>query len=414
MKNMKKVLAALLALTMTVCLASCGETGGNDNAGSTAENSKVEDSKTEEKEESKAEEKEEESKTEETEAAVTEAAAADSGYKEFEHRTLKHEPYTISADYDLPVLDDLTIKDGSEGITYFSTMVKCSSYYRKEGDNLGVDVYSNLELITKDRAKEAYERDGFTVVTSDNGYNISYQDFDVYNPDTEKSQWQARLVVYGESYRECSPILSLHFLADQKKMTEDEFEKYVFAVANSVKLTVENEDALILDDGSCKVYPHKIIVPSKVSIAGADCEAKLIFSQIYPEAFVEFAADGINYEMNTDILSENSLKWEKTKEKSDEYTAVKVAGHDALAKLATYGLNGEFVIQLSEDHVETVNVSGKSYDDGSMKKDGKSFYDLQKEMIDDANQADTIAKMAEYVDAFVSSWTIDETVQAPK
>ena len=55
MKNIRKVLAAILALTMTVCLASCGETGGNDNAGGTAENSKVEDSKTEEKEESKAE-----------------------------------------------------------------------------------------------------------------------------------------------------------------------------------------------------------------------------------------------------------------------------------------------------------------------------------------------------------------------
>ena len=55
MKNMKKVLAALLALTMTVCMASCGETGGTaGNDGGTVQNSKTEDSVAEEKEDSKA------------------------------------------------------------------------------------------------------------------------------------------------------------------------------------------------------------------------------------------------------------------------------------------------------------------------------------------------------------------------
>ena len=415
MKNMKKVLAALLALTMTVCLASCGETGGNDNAGGTAENSKVEDSKTEEKEESKAEEKEEESKTEETEAAVTEAAAADSGYKEFEHRTLKHEPYAISADYDLPVLDGLTIKDGSENVTYFGTLVKCSSYYRKEGDKLGVDVYPDLQLITKERAEQFYiKSDNFETTTSDNGYTIANQEVKVYNEGTEKAQWETNVSVYGDSYRECHPILSIHFLADQKKMTEDEFKKFAFTVANSVKFTVENEDALILDDGSFKVYPHKFIVPPKVSIAGADREAKLIFSAIYPLASVEFDDNDIHYEMTNDILTYNSMLWANCQKKEDEYTPVTIAGHEALAKLQSYGCDGEFVVHFSDEHVETVKISAKSYADGSKNKDGKSFYDLQKEMIDDANKADTIAKMAEYVDAFVSSWTIDETVQEPK
>ncbi|MBP0962046.1 MAG: HEAT repeat domain-containing protein [Oscillospiraceae bacterium] len=79
MKNMKKVLAALLALTMTVCMASCGETGGTaGNDGGTVQNSKTEDSVAEEKEDSKADEAEE-SKAEETEApAETEAETDES------------------------------------------------------------------------------------------------------------------------------------------------------------------------------------------------------------------------------------------------------------------------------------------------------------------------------------------------
>ncbi len=79
MKNMKKVLAALLALSMTVCMASCGETGGTaGNDGGTVQNSKTEDSVAEEKEDSKADDAEE-SKAEETEApAETEAAADES------------------------------------------------------------------------------------------------------------------------------------------------------------------------------------------------------------------------------------------------------------------------------------------------------------------------------------------------
>ena len=105
MKNMKKVLAGLLALTMTVCLASCGETGGAGNDGGTAANSKVEESKAEEKEESKTEEKEKESKAEE--ADVTEAFAAEAASDftfEMEDHSIEHAPLAIKLDYAIPKL----------------------------------------------------------------------------------------------------------------------------------------------------------------------------------------------------------------------------------------------------------------------------------------------------------------------
>lgn len=149
MKNMKKVLAALLALTMTVCLASCGETGGNDNAGGTAENSKVEDSKTEEKEESKAEEKKEESKTEEadvTEASATEAAS-DFTF-EMEDHSIEHAPLAIKLDYAIPKLakfDEIAIV--GKNPDYWSDIVQDKYYYRINGSNsmnftVSAEIYS--------------------------------------------------------------------------------------------------------------------------------------------------------------------------------------------------------------------------------------------------------------------------------
>ena len=118
--------------------------------------------------------------------------------------------------------------------------------------------------------------------------------------------------------------------------------------------------------------------------------------------------------MNTDILTYNSLKWEKTKEKIDEYVPVTIAGYEGLAKLESFGCNGDFIVKFSDEHVEEIKISAKSYADGSSNKDGKSFHDLQKKMIDDANKANTIAKLAEYVSAFVGAWTLDDTVQEPK
>ena len=73
-------------------------------------------------------------------------------------------------------LDGLTMNDDSNGTTYFGILSKTSYIYRKEGDMLGVDVYPQLKLIVKDRAKQVYETDDFITQTSDNGYQIAYND----------------------------------------------------------------------------------------------------------------------------------------------------------------------------------------------------------------------------------------------
>ena len=377
MKQMKKALAALLALTMAAGLSACGESSV-DTAERTAESSVAESSEASSEESS--EESAAESSVESSEGSSE--AAAEGGYQNFEHRTLEHEPYAIRAEYDLPELDGLTMSDDSTGTTYFGALSKTSYFYRKDGDSLGVDVYPNLQVMEKNRAKQVYETDSYTALESDNGYTIVYpNERKVYKEGTDMAQWDVTVWVYGDSYRECYPILSTHFLADQKKMTEDEFIDFAVTVAKSVKFTVEDENALILDDGSFKVYSHRFIVPPKITIAGTERDAKLIFSQTYPEAFVEFDDGGIKYEINTDILSGDSRLWERTKENTEDYTAVKVAGYDAYVKIASYGLIGEFVVQLNEEHVEQFTISGKSFDDGSRTKDGKSFTDLQTEML---------------------------------
>lgn len=409
MKNMKKMLAALMALTMVFGMASCGESSGSTaDTGSSAESSAAAESSEESAAESSEESGEESSAAESSEES-SEAAASNGAYKGFEHRTLKHEPYAISADFDLPELEGLTLTDDPTGTIYFATLSKTSYYYRKDGDMLGVDVYPSLQLIEKNNAKRSYETDKNTVLDSDNGYKIVYpNERKIYKEGTDKAQWDVTVWIYGDSYRECSPYLQIHFLADQKKMTEDEFIDFAVTVAKSVKFTVDDEDALILDDGSFKVYSHNYIVPPKVTIAGAERDAKLIFSQIYPEAFVEFDDGGIKYEITTDILTGDSRIWESTQKKTDEYTAVKVDGHDAFIKIPSYGLIGEFVVQLSEEHVEKFSISGKSYDDGSRTKDGKSFTDLQKEMTDDAHKAETINLFTGYASEFVNAWIIED------
>ncbi|MBR6107380.1 MAG: hypothetical protein IKQ39_05175 [Oscillospiraceae bacterium] len=409
MKNLKKTLAALFALTMAFGMVSCGEDSSSSTADSSSSAAVSSDAgSADDSSESSADADSSDASSAESSDDSSAASAPNGAYASMEHRTLEHEPYAISAEYDLPVLDGLTMNDDSNGTTYFGILSKTSYIYRKEGDMLGVDVYPQLKLIVKERAKQVYENDDFITQTSDNGNQIAYKDITIKNEGTDKAQWEATLFIYGGSYRECNVFLEIHTLADQTKMTKEEFETFILTVANSAKFNVENENALILDDGSFKVYSHRIIVPPTVSIAGTDCEAKLIFSQIYPEAFVTFADGGIKYEMNTDILSQDNRTWERTQEKTDEYTAVKVAGYDAYAKLASFGLSADFVIKLGDDHVETVKIYGKSFDDGSGSKDGKSFTDVHKEMTDDAHKADTIKLLTGYVSDFVSTWTLDE------
>ena len=401
MKQMKKALAALLALTMAVGLSACGESSG-DTADTGAESSAAESS------DANAEESSEES-SEET---------AEKSYEMEEHST-EHAPYGIKTDYAIPTIDKYKISTNTDNPHYFGIQAEDSYFYRedpKNEDAYGIDVYVTTRIYNKDDIQfQFYRSDDKIEGSTDNGYDLVYNTKETEN---DKGNIGNRLDVYmnifSESYRDATIWTEVHVMTYESDMNTDELVDFAMAITNSVKITDYDENALQTDDGGYKIYPHKFTVPAKVTIAGNETDYQLITDMSYPEAFVEFDDNDIHYEINTDILTYNSLLWSKTKEKTDEYTPVTVAGHEAFAKLQTFGCNGEFVVYFDDTHVETVKIYAKSYADGSTNKDGKSFSDVQKEMIDDANKAATIAKMTEYVSAFVGAWTIDESVQEPK
>lgn len=403
MKTLKRALAAMFALTLALGVVSCGDdssssgtTGSSSQAESSAADSSTADS-------SKADESsKDDSKADESSTSNGGSSAA---FKDVEQFTLKHEPYAITVDYSLPKLDGLTLKPNESAPTYFSTHVENYAIYRKEGETTGVDVYVLVKTFNAEEAEKTFTKsDKYTHKTSANGYQVAYN----IEEKEDKKEWNTYVSVYGEKYRECNVYAQVHFIADQDKMNKDEFEAYMMAVVDSMKFTVENENALIKDDGSFRLYSHRLIIAPKSTIAGNECENKLYFKQFYPMAMTEFVADDLKYEITTDILSNNSGLWKNTQKKTDEYTATKIAGHDALCKLASYGLLGEFVIQLDEEHVEQVRISANYFSDGSKKKDGKSMTDLQKELTDDAHKADTLKKMGEYLEGFVNAWTEEE------
>lgn len=400
---MKKFIAMAIMLSMAFSLTACsggtsgGETSTADN--SVADTSAAADSSEEGSNESSKEDTKEESKEVSTDSA---------SFTEFENITTKHEPYGISVDYQLPKLDGYEMKPSTGNPNYFGTFVEDSYYYRKDGKTNGIDVYLKLHTFNAEDAKKNLSgKEEYTNVTSDNGNQITYK-IKVKDEGTDKAAWETYMDVYGGTYRDCNLYAPIHFLAAQSDMTKEEFEAFIMAVANSVKFSVENENALITGDGSFNLYSHNLIVAPKVKVAGNEYDTSFYFKRFYPMAKVEFNDNDIKYEIETEILTYNSMLWENSKKKGDEYTALKIAGYDALGKLQSFGASGELIIQLNENHVEKINVSAVSFADGSKNKDGVSFYDLQKEMMDDSHKAETLKKFASYADGFVSKWVLNE------
>ena len=89
-------------------------------------------------------------------------------------------------------------------------------------------------------------------------------------------------------------------------MSEADFEQYALAIANSVKFASWDEETLKSDAG-WEVYTHNLKVPEKVTIQGQECEVKMVTSQCFPLAQVEFNDGDLQYTMNTDRLSYNNF-----------------------------------------------------------------------------------------------------------
>ena len=423
--KMKKTLAALLALTMAFGMASCGEsssTADNSTAESSVSESSAESS--EESSEESTEESSDESKadesSEESKADDSSAADAPSGDMKMETFHSQHEPYAIKYDYAVPEIAQFPQYDkrtASWQEHYFGNPVMESYYYLKEDKSL-YGLYVSLEtmLYGKDNVKFGFEGSEKTLGTTANGYNYSYSNHEGKKKveGGEKAEYRCMVTVYGESYRDSVLATQISVSTLETDMTAGEVTEIALAIADTIKYTDWDENALITEDGGFKIYPHKFILAPKATIAGQEVETKMINDMSYIEAYAEFNADDIHYIINSDILSSTKALWNSTENKADEWTKMTICGYEAYAQLASYGCNAEFRIKFGEDHVETVKINAKEYADGERTKDGVSFSDLQADMISEANSAATLNKMAEYVSDFVSAWTIDETIKEPK
>ena len=404
MKNMKKVLAALLALTMTVCLASCGETGGNDNAGGTAENSKVEDSKTEKKEESKAEEKEEESKAEETEAVTEAAEDTSTGLYEMEKFSGEHEPYKIKFDFGLPKLAGYEIKPSLTDNTYFNYGIENSYSYKSEADdNYGIRATLTTNIYDAETIEGAFrKKEEQKIDKTDNNYELQYYIDEKDGKDDRGKQFTAHAAVYGESYLDACIVQEIRIETYESYLSKDELENITLAVANSVKFTEWDEKAMLTDDGGYYAYQHHLTVPGKVTIAGKEYTPQITTQGFCPLIYVDVIEDTTLYRvyLDTFLLSETSYENDKDKEK---YTPVTVAGYDARYAIEKTSAQGEIFVKLSDKHSEKIKIDIPSMANGQMSMDGKSFFDVRKELTEDAagTQEKYIALATDFLNACI-------------
>lgn len=413
MKSFRKTLALIFALTLVLTLASCNKKSKNENSSDntflaeTSDAVSFADSKDDPADGISADELRtpDEAENEVSDEVSTIVTPAD---LKMEPHSAEHKAYGIQLDYALPLLDQYEIED-AEPDEYFERVTKTDSYLYQPKDNTlnSIEISISVNLLSKNAIGLKLNDESLTQAKTVNGYDTAYT-VKTFNSDSGQEQ-MAYAAVYGESYLDAVLLAEVSVISDNPEANTEELEKIALSVANSVQFTAWDENALKTADGGFQIYSHNISVPAKAVIAGKDTDIKLVFEQIYPTAQVEFSDDDIQYVMATDIWSANGLKWEKTKEKTGEYTAVTVGGYDAFAKLSPSVCSAEFVIRINEIHIETVQIYADAFADGSIQKDGKKIRDVSKEMVSDENRAATLAKLTEYVDGFVSTWVTDET-----
>ena len=178
----------------------------------------------------------------------------------------------------------------------------------------------------------------------------------------------------------------------------------MLATANSIKFTDWDENALLNDDGSIISYQHHCAVPAKMTIAGAECEAKLETQGSDPLVYTDVIEGSNLFRVSMDPFLLVGSSFENAKEK-DKYTPATVNGCDALYAFDENSATGEFMIKISDDHIEKVVISVPSMANGSMSMDGKSFFDVRKEIAADPEAAK--AKYNEFANDFVKAWIPD-------
>ena len=222
--------------------------------------------------------------------------------------------------------------------------------------------------------------------------------------DTNGKHFYGHISVYGETYRDAVLCCSVMFETYESDLSKEELEALMLAAANSIKFTDWDENALLNDDGSIISYQHHCTVPAKMTIAGAECEAKLETQGSDPLVYTNVIEDSSLFRISMDPFLLVGSSFENAKEK-DKYTPATVNGCDALYAFDANSATGEFMIKISDDHIEKVVISVPSMANGSMSMDGKSFFDVRKEIAADPEAAK--AKYNEFANDFVKAWIPD-------
>ncbi len=403
--KMKKTLAALLALTTVLGLASCGD---DSSSSGTAESSVSGSIAAEESSEDSSSSSETESSTAD-ESSEESSETAQSGAYQMVSFSSEHEPLGIKFDYALPKLENYDpTPDDARNPDYFNYGVTYHYKYRTDDESLyGIraDVYAGI--YNAENAAGYYKaKEGQQTDKTENGYGLQYyiDEKEDSKKDTNGKHFYGHISVYGETYRDAVLCCSVMFETYESDRSKDELEELMLATANSIKFTDWDENALLNDDGSIISYQHHCTVPAKMTIAGAECEAKLETQGSDPLVYTNVIEDSSLFRVSIDPFLLVGSSFENAKEK-DKYTPATVNGCDALYAFDEHSATGEFMIKISDDHIEKVVISIPSMANGSMSMDGKSFFDVRKEIAADPEAAK--AKYNEFANDFVKAWVLD-------
>ena len=400
---MKKLLSVVLAGAMAMSLAACGDKAEATTAESTTAAATTE-AATEEATTASATE------ADSTEEATEETAAAGSvSFDNLEQHTLIHEGYGVTIDYAIPVLDAYTIKAGNNP-NVFSTFAEDSYYYTLKDvadAKFSLATYVSFDIYSQEDSGFAFaENDKYQHVKTDNGYDLAYRI--ELDEDDKGNKWDVFMDVYGETYWDALLKCEIRTNIAEEEMSEADFEQYALAIANSVKFASWDEETLKSDAG-WEVYTHNLKVPEKVTVQGQECEVKMVTSQCFPLAQVEFNDGDLQYTMNTDRLSYNNMLWDNTEKKADEFHKTTIAGHDAYIKFGVgSSLNATAVVYFSDEHVEQVVIKSTAYADGETKRDDVRVSDYFDELQSDEKADATLEKLAGYIGEYVQTWTLDD------
>ena len=405
--TMKKLTAMALVLAMVLSLSACGGTSGGDP--SAAESSKAETADTSAADLSEADTPDTSAAdTADTSAADEDSETARSDAYQMVSFSSEHEPFGIKFDYALPKLENYDpTPDDARNPDYFNYGVTYYYKYRTDDESLyGIraDVYAGI--YNAENAAGYYKaKEGQQTDKTENGYGLQYyiDEKEDSKKDTNGKHFYGHISVYGETYRDAVLCCSVMFETYESDLSKDELEELMLATANSIKFTDWDENALLTDDGIIS-YQHHCTVPAKMTIAGAECEAKLETQGSDPLVYTNVIEDSSLFRVSMDPFLLVGSSFENAKEK-DTYTPATVNGCDALSAFDENSATGEFMIKISDDHVEKVVISVPSMANGSMSMDGKSFFDVRKAIAADPEAAK--AKYNEFANDFVKAWIPD-------